>query len=159
MATYQQRGDSWRAIIRRAGHKTKTRTFPSKQLAEKWAMSVESAMLRNEFEEDDILRKMPAYVLLRRYRAEISVLKKSGRSEALRIEAAERNYPHLFNRPLYKFGKQEVIAWRDDRLKKVKASTVLREWNTLSAIWSLRKNTMWRGAFCLRLKPCDRVEY
>lgn len=37
MATFQQRGEKWRAIVRRKGHAGLTRTFPTKSAARAWA--------------------------------------------------------------------------------------------------------------------------
>lgn len=41
MATFQQRGDKWRAIVRRKGFKPKSRTFPTKTAAKTWAERME----------------------------------------------------------------------------------------------------------------------
>lgn len=41
MPTYQQRAGSWRAIVRRKGHATQTRTFPTKSAAKVWAERTE----------------------------------------------------------------------------------------------------------------------
>jgi integrase len=41
MASFQKRGDAWRAIVRRKGHATKSKTFPTKTLAKVWADRVE----------------------------------------------------------------------------------------------------------------------
>lgn len=44
MATFQSRAGRWRAIVRRKGHKTKTRTFPTKSAAKVWAERIEREM-------------------------------------------------------------------------------------------------------------------
>jgi len=41
MPTYQKRGDSWRVIVRRKGHKTKSATFPTRGLAKVWGERIE----------------------------------------------------------------------------------------------------------------------
>lgn len=41
MASFQKRGDAWRAIVRRKGHAPKCKTFPTKTLAKVWADRVE----------------------------------------------------------------------------------------------------------------------
>lgn len=48
MASFQERGGSWRAIVRRKGMKPKTRTFPTKTLAKLWADRVEREMAEQE---------------------------------------------------------------------------------------------------------------
>lgn len=44
MASIIQRGDKWRALIRRAGHQSICRTFPTKAAAERWARGIETQM-------------------------------------------------------------------------------------------------------------------
>jgi len=48
MATFQERGGSWRAIVRRKGMKPKSRTFPTKTLAKVWADRIEREMAEQE---------------------------------------------------------------------------------------------------------------
>ncbi|WP_019399108.1 site-specific integrase [Pseudoxanthomonas sp. GW2] len=48
MPTYQQRSGSWRAIVRRKGHKPQTRTFPTKSAAKVWAERVERELAEME---------------------------------------------------------------------------------------------------------------
>jgi len=44
MATFLKRGDTWRAQIRRKGHKAVTATFPTKVQAQAWARKIEAEM-------------------------------------------------------------------------------------------------------------------
>lgn len=48
MATYQARGDRWRAIVRRKGFKAKSRTFPTKSAARTWAERIERELAEQE---------------------------------------------------------------------------------------------------------------
>ncbi|MGQ4582512.1 tyrosine-type recombinase/integrase [Lysobacter sp. F60174L2] len=48
MATYQARGDRWRAIVRRKGFKAKSRTFPTKTAARIWAERIERELADQE---------------------------------------------------------------------------------------------------------------
>ena len=48
MATFQQRGDKWRAIVRRKGFKPKSRTFPTKTSAKIWADRIERELAEQE---------------------------------------------------------------------------------------------------------------
>ncbi|MBS9780913.1 MAG: site-specific integrase [Gammaproteobacteria bacterium] len=136
MATYQKRGDKWRAIIRRANYPTMSKTFPTKKLAEEWALSIEAPMTAGELEINKELQIIPVSALIRKYIAEVTPSKKSAKGELLRLNATLRDYPHLFNKPIESFTKKDVIAWRDERLKKVKPSSVSREWSSLSAVFT-----------------------
>jgi len=44
MTTIAQRGQTWRAQIRREGHKAVTATFPTKAQAQAWARKIEAEM-------------------------------------------------------------------------------------------------------------------
>lgn len=48
MATFQQRGSTWRAIVRRLGFKAKSRTFPTKSAARAWADRTERELADHE---------------------------------------------------------------------------------------------------------------
>ena len=49
MACFQKRSGSWRAIIKRKGYPTQTRTFDLKGQAETWAKQIENEMDRGVF--------------------------------------------------------------------------------------------------------------
>ncbi len=136
MATYQKRNGKWRAIIRRANYPAMSKTFQTKKLAEEWALSIEAPMTAGELEINKELKLIPVSALIRKYIAEVSPAKKSAKHEIDRLKAALRDYPHLFNKPIENFTKQDVITWRDARLKKVKPSSVSREWSSLSAVFT-----------------------
>jgi len=44
MPTLQKRGDTWRAIVRRKGHKAKSKTFPTRALAKVWGDRIEKEL-------------------------------------------------------------------------------------------------------------------
>ena len=46
---FLERGDAWRAQIRRKGHKAVTATFPTKAQAQVWARKVEAEMDAQRF--------------------------------------------------------------------------------------------------------------
>lgn len=48
VATFQQRGERWRAIVRRKGFKPKSRTFPTKTAARIWADRIERELAEQE---------------------------------------------------------------------------------------------------------------
>lgn len=139
MATYQKRGDKWRAIIRRVDYPTMSKTFPTKKLAEQWALSIEAPMSVGELEANQELKTIPVRALIRRYIDEITPTKKSAESERVRLEFSLKNFPHLFNKPISAFSKNDVVEWRDARLGKVKPSTVARDWGSLSAVFTAAK--------------------
>lgn len=136
MATYQKRGGKWRAIIRRANYPSMSKTFPTKKLAEEWALSIEAPMTAGELEISKELKLIPVSALIRRYIAEVTPTKKTAKNERDRLNATLRGFPHLFNKPIEQFTKKDVAEWRDERLKTVKPSSVSREWASLSAVFT-----------------------
>lgn len=53
MATIVKRDDKWRVQVRRKGHKTLSKTFSKKILAEKWAREMETAVEEGRFHAND----------------------------------------------------------------------------------------------------------
>lgn len=48
MGTIVQRGESWRAVVRKKGHRTLTKTFKKHALAKRWVADTEHALERKE---------------------------------------------------------------------------------------------------------------
>lgn len=53
MASFQRRPGGWRAVIRRTGHPTTSKTFPTKYAAEQWARQIEREMDQGQFAKPD----------------------------------------------------------------------------------------------------------
>lgn len=51
MATFQKRGSKWRAIVRRKGAPTLTRSFSKKSEAQRWALDTEQSILSGSYNE------------------------------------------------------------------------------------------------------------
>lgn len=77
--------------------------------------------------------------LLTEYRDKITPSKATERHETDRINAFIRDYPHLADMPLDDFDTPHLAEWRDDRLKTVKGSTVLRELSIYRDAWTLAR--------------------
>lgn len=77
MGTIQKRGDTYRVIIRKKGHKTVTRTFPKKALAQQFAQYVESEMASSKWREDS----QCFGPIIDRYIKEINPVRPIGRSK------------------------------------------------------------------------------
>lgn len=126
MASYQKRGNNWRAVVRKRGI-SKSRTFHSKARAVAWATKLENEIL------DGIYNRVENKTfgeLLQRYEKDVSVNKKGYQWEAVRIRALLRD--PLADIKLENLGASDFAAWRDRRLKQVKSATVRRDWNLLN---------------------------
>lgn len=137
MATFQKRGRAWRAIIRRKG-KTLTATFDTKAQAEEWATKTEALLIEGHAPEAAVetVKAQGDTVadLFRRYSEEVSPGKRGGRWEVIRLAALCQF--EEFQKTAITMTGPDMADWRDGRLRKVKASTVNRELNLISAVFT-----------------------
>jgi integrase len=133
MASFQKRGDSWRAIIRRTGHTPQTRTFQRKSDAEAWALSVEAGL--------GVARLAPrgqdttVGELLLRYAKEVSPTKSGARWEQMRLGRFVRT-SSLSYLKLSRLTPYHIQQWRDKRVTEVSGESVNREFNLLSSVFT-----------------------
>lgn len=139
MASYQKRGNKWRARVNKKGTQI-SKTFDSKSMAVAWAMQLESDI--NRIQNGGIPNRTFGE-LLERYANEVSVHKKGWRWEDIRIKAFLNDPIAKIKLPLLK--KHDIAQWVNRRLsnnnkknkkKNVKPSTVNREINLLSSCCS-----------------------
>ena len=129
MATFEKRSGAWRARVRKGGT-DRTETFRTKAEAQAWATQLEADLAserRGEIPEHKTFGD-----LLDRYAAEVAPTKRGGDKELLRIAATQQR--DIAKIKLRDLDERHVSKWRDDRLKEVLSSSVLREWTTLSHV-------------------------
>lgn len=140
MATITQRGDGWRAEVRRKGHRPASKTFTTKAQAEAWAIQKEAELLGHGTATDGSHTLLDA---LTRYRRDVSPTKKGKRWEEVRIDKLAREIKFVGKR-LDDVTPDDIGMWRDQRLKQVSAGSVLRELTLLSGVFSVaRKEWRW----------------
>lgn len=81
MASIQKRGTSWFAQIRRAGHKSVSKSFPTKSLANEWARKIESEMDALSFRDVRGLNSITFGDLIDRYRLEMETVRPFGKNK------------------------------------------------------------------------------
>lgn len=123
MATFTQVGKSTRAQICVKGIR-ESKTFETKGAARAWAIRRE-----DEIKAGHIIPDRTFGELLDRYARDVSVNKKGFRWELVRIEAIKRST--IGKVRLRDLDQTHVAQWRDERLKTVSGSTVVREKNLL----------------------------
>lgn len=134
MAYFNKVKGGWRAQIVRKGVRT-SRTYPTKAEAEAWATQEEAAILsgaRREFP-----RKTVGDALDRYEREVIAHKTKTRRADVLRFAALRRDFPDLVGKVFYEVSAADLAAWRDERLRHVSGSSVLREGQQLRPVWNL----------------------
>lgn len=131
MATIRKLRGRWQAQVRRRGMAPRAKSFDQKADAEKWARSLESELDRCGILPDTrVAEATTLREILTRYMAEVSPRKRSAHTEISRIKALLRR--PLCHRTLALLSTSDLASYRDDRLKIVSASTVIRELNTIS---------------------------
>ena len=132
MATYIRRGEKWFVQIMING-KRKSKTFPTKAHAQAWVKMVEID------EANQVIGRLPVkkiYDLLERYGREVSVHKgRDGiKPEYNRIKKLMRDeLAEIYN---HKLTPQDIANWRDRTLAEISGSSVNRDWNLLSAVFT-----------------------
>lgn len=133
MATFEQRGTAWRAKVRVRGANL-AQTFDTHDEALAWARTQEAKLLAGAKIKDGQVAFLTAADLMRRYSEEVSPGKRGERWEVVRLTMMLRD--PSFGTALRDYGPDQVADWRDARLKVVSASTVNRELNLLSAVFT-----------------------
>jgi integrase len=132
MATFQKRNGAVRAIVRIAGHATRTGTFDTEAEARDWAGKVEAKLRRSSPRQVVAYNIRTMRELFERYAAEVAPTKRGARFEVIRLNALCRGALASIN-PVT-LGPDDIRAWRDERLESVSAATVLRELTQISAV-------------------------
>lgn len=118
-----------RAIIRRKGHPTQSKTFIRKTDAVKWARKIESEIDHGY----SFAAKETVADLLLRYKTEVSPGKPGARWEETRLGVLLR---HKWTEQPALECVDAVQAWTEQRLKEVSPATVNRDLNLISAVFT-----------------------
>jgi hypothetical protein len=130
MATFEKRGNFWRAKVRRRGCPDQTRSFNTKALAEKWARVVEFEFDRGRFVDRSVTERTTLSEILTRYAREVTPGKRGAESEVLRVTAMARK--RFANIQMSALTNSHLASFRDERLRQVSSGTVCREFNILA---------------------------
>ncbi len=140
MASFRQRNDTWRAEISVNGIR-ESATFDTKAQARAWASKRETQLREQSH------GKLPDHSFLEaieRYLNEVSVKKKTHENEVKRMAFFKREYKKLCQKQLAKVTTDDLVQWRDSRLKEVQGATVRREANILASLFTVaRKEWKW----------------
>jgi len=135
MATIRSRGSRWQAAVKRKGHPTIYQSFDLKKDAEKWARQQERLIDVGRWVDRSEAEQTTFGELLDRYAREISIDKRGVDVELIRINALKRS--SIARLSVSAITGQVIAAWRDTRLKEVSPSTVAREFQLLSHVFTV----------------------
>lgn len=136
MAFIEKRNGAWRVSVCRKGIR-KTATFDTKTECKDWASQIEADILNNNFIDKKLLdrKEISLIEIFDKYSREVSFKKKGGSQEFIRLKFFSKE--EIFNQPIDQITPRLLAEWRDKRLKVVKGSTVNRDLNLLSDIFTM----------------------
>ena len=134
MATIRKRNGKWHVQIRRKNLPSQTCSFVNKRSALKWIRNTE---IRLEQQTVGLLTKhFPTFKsLIEKYINTISIHKKGYILEKHHLTNLLKN--KIIHLPINLVTAQHIATYRDERLKTVKSSTVLREFNIIQHMFSI----------------------
>lgn len=150
----QYRGKTWRAVVKRTGHPSTSKTFTLKKDAEAWAAKIEAKMGVSEFDPLQLKQAKVTTVvsLFERYRDEVAATMK-GRNEFGTVDRLIRNAQFMSLR-LDKLKPTDIRDWRDARVLEVQPQSVHRELNTMSGVF---RHAIKEWSAPLSENPCHLV--
>ena len=139
MATIRKRGAKWQVQIRRVGFPPISRSFHVHKDAEAWARQTEVQADRSELPNDPkILHRITLGQLVERYRDTVSVKKRGYEVERIVLTAFLRH--PICRKPLSHIRTEDFVAYRDERLKTIKVTTLKRELSPLHNLFELARD-------------------
>jgi integrase len=135
VACFQKRSGAWRVIVKRKGHQTLTRTFDTKGEATVWAREVEGEMDRGVFASRVEAESTTLAQLLDRYQREITPQKRGAAMEQSHLRMIVQD--PIVHRFVARVAGKELTAYKNRRLTTVSASTLNRELNILSHVFTV----------------------
>lgn len=132
MATLRERNDRWQVMVRRKGQPAVTKTFTERRDAEAWARLIEVEIERGVFVDRSDADKITLGDVLKRYREEVTPLKKGADTEGVRLSALARH--KMARLAMSAITSKVIAAYRDERLKTVSGATINRDLNLLSSL-------------------------
>lgn len=150
----QYRGKTWRAIVRRKGFPSESKTFELKKDAEAWAARVEAKQGVSEYDPLQLkeAKVTTVGILFDRYIREVGPSKK-GRNELGTLNRLRRDAAFMRLR-LDRITPRDVRDWRDARGKEVQPQSVNREMNTISGVFT---HAIKEWGIPLSANPCHSV--
>ena len=132
MASFRFRNNRWQARVQRKEQKDLAKSFLNKPDAEKWARSIEIEIDRGTYINTSYAQKTLFKEILQKYLDDVAPTMRSADNQIIRVRKlmkhpiAEVNMAHL--------SPKHMADYRDERLKVIKPSTVIRELAILSSV-------------------------
>lgn len=132
MATFRFRANRWQARVRRKGNPDLTKTFVTRQDAERWARAAEVDLDRGSYVNPVEAQRITLGVLIDRYIREVLPAMKGAKDDGIRLAAMKRN--SIAKLALANLTPEAIGKYRDERLRTVAAGTVIRNLAYISSV-------------------------
>jgi integrase len=132
MATFRNRHGKWQARVQRKGQQPVSKSFQSKEDAQRWARQIESDIDKGSYTSLVLADRTPFREVIKRYINEVTLTTRSMKEDTYRLRALARHpIAKLYMSALTPI---KVAEYRDERLKLVSNGTVIRELSYFSSI-------------------------
>lgn len=132
MATFRNRHGKWQARVQRKGQQPVSKSFQTKQDAERWARSVEAEIDRGSYTNTALAERILFKEIIERYIQEVTLTTRSMKEDRYRLNAMARHW--IGQLAMIQITPPKVSQYRDERLKEVSAGAVIRELAYISSI-------------------------
>jgi integrase len=132
MASIRNRGSKWQARITRQGHSPISKSFQTKQDAERWARQVEADIDKGSYTNVALAERTLLKDVIERYIKEVTLQTHSMKEDRYRLGAMMRHW--IGSLTMIQLTPAKVALYRDERLKIVSAGAVIRELAYISSI-------------------------
>jgi integrase len=134
MAYFRKRSGAWQVVVKKKGFDRISHTFDTKAEAEAWARSIENEMDRGIFVSRIEAENTPLSEALDRYLREVSILKKSHRTEKIYAGTWKKAFG---SRSIASITSTDIAKYRDNRLREVSENMVRLELALLSHLFTI----------------------
>jgi len=132
MATFRFRANRWQARVRRKGNPDLTKTFVTRQDAERWARAAEVDLDRGSYVNPVEAQRITLGGLIDRYVREVLPAMKGAKDDGIRLAAMKRS--SLAKLSIANLTPEAIGKYRDERLRTVAAGTVIRNLAYISIV-------------------------
>lgn len=132
MATFRNRHGKWQARVQRQGQQPVSKSFQSKEDAQRWARQIESEIDKGSYVNVALAERTLFKDIIERYVIEVTLNSRSLREESYRQRALARSWVGKLY--MTQLTPEKLAQYRDERLQKVSTGAVIRELANISSI-------------------------
>ena len=129
---------SWKAVIRKSGWPTTSKSFRTKRDTDDWARNVEDEMVRGVFINRADSHRLKLSVALDRYLSEVSPTKRAS-TASRELRRAKPLKALLGDYSLTAFTPEVIAKYRDTRVKGGQSASGVWGLSTTRSLWCARK--------------------